>query len=57
MILLIVAMLLVLGIAGFLVPDTLVGAVMQIVLIGALVALGLKRIRAVSSQIRRFEVD
>ena len=51
------AMLLVLGVVGFLASYTLVGGVMQILLISALVVLGINRIRAVSSRIRRYEVD
>ena len=49
------AMLLVLGVVGFLASYTLVGGVMQILLISALV-LGINRIRAVSTQIRRSQV-
>ncbi len=52
----ILAMLLVLGVVGFLASYTLVGGVMQILLISALVALGINRIRAVSTQIRRSQV-
>jgi hypothetical protein len=51
------AMLLVLGVVGFLASYTLVGGVMQILLISALVVLGINRIRAVSTQIRRSQVD
>ena len=54
---LIFAMLLIMGAVGFLAPYTLVGGVIQILLISALVALGIKRIRAVSSHIRRYELD
>ena len=51
------AMLVVLGVVGFLASYTLVGGVMQILLISALVVLGVNRIRAVSTQIRRSQVD
>lgn len=54
---LIFAMLLILGVVGFLAPYTLVGGVMQIMLISALVVLGSNRIRAVSNHIRRYKVD
>jgi hypothetical protein len=47
------AMLLVLGVVGFLASYMLVGGVMQILLISALVVLGINRIRALSTQIRR----
>ena len=50
------AMLLVLGVVGFLASYTLVGGVMQILLISALVVLGINRIWAVSTQIRRSQV-
>ena len=50
------AMLVVLGVVSFLASYTLVGGVMQILLISALVALGINRIRAVSTQIRRSQV-
>jgi len=53
---LIFAMLLVLGVVGFLASYTLVGGVMQILLISALVVLGINRIRVVSTQIRRSQV-
>lgn len=56
MIWLIFAMLLVLGVVGFLVPYTLVGGVIQVLLISALVALGINRIRAVSNRMRRYQV-
>ena len=46
------AILLGVGVAGFFASSTLVGGV-----IGALVALGINRIRAVSSRIRRYQVD
>jgi hypothetical protein len=52
----ILAMLLVLGVVGFQASYTLVGGVMQILLISALVVLGINRIRAVSTQIRRSQV-
>ena len=51
------ATLLVLGVVGFLASYTLVGGVMQILLISALVVLGINRIWAVSTQIRRSQVD
>jgi len=50
------ATLLVLGVVGFLASYTLVGGVMQILLISALVVLGINRIWAVSTQIRRSQV-
>jgi len=53
---LIFAMLLVLGVVGFLVPYTLVGGVIQVLLISALVALGINRVRAVSNRMRRYQV-
>jgi len=49
-------MFLVLGVVGFLASYTLVGGVMQILLISALVVLGINRIRVVSTQIRRSQV-
>ena len=51
------AMLLVLGVVGFLASSTLVGGFLQFLLICALVVLGINRIRAVSTQIRRSQVD
>jgi hypothetical protein len=54
---LIFAMLLVLGTVGLLAPYTLIAGVIQILLIGALVAFGIQRIRAVSTRIRRYQVD
>jgi len=51
------AMLLIMGAVGFLASYTLVGAVIQILLISALVALGIHRIRAVSNRVRPYEVD
>ena len=54
---LIFAILLSVGVAGFFASSTLVGGVFQLLLIGALVTLGINRIRAVSSRIRRYEVD
>ena len=54
---LIFAMLLIMGVVGVLAPSTLLGGVFPILLIGALVALGINRIRAVSTQIRRYQVD
>ena len=53
---LIFAMLLIMGVVGFVAPYTLVGAVIQILLISALVVLGINRILAVSTQIRRYQV-
>jgi hypothetical protein len=54
----IIVMLLVVSAVGFLVPyTTLIGAVIQILLIGTLVALGIHRICAVSSRIRRYPVN
>ena len=50
------AMLLIMGAVGFLASYTLVGAVIQILVISALVVLGINRIRAVSTQIRRSQV-
>ena len=54
---LILAILLAVGVAGFFASSTLVGGVFQLLMIGALVALGINRIRAVSSRIRRYQVD
>jgi len=54
---LIFAILLFVGIAGFFASSTLIGGVFQLLLIGALVALGINRIRAVSSRMRRYQVD
>jgi len=54
---LIFAILLGVGVAGFLASSTLAGGVFQLLLISALVALGVNRIRAVSSRIRRYQVD
>jgi hypothetical protein len=51
------AILLSVGVAGFLTSSTLAGGVFQLLLISALVALGINRIRAVSSRIRRYQVD
>jgi hypothetical protein len=53
----ILAVLLGVGVVGFLASSTLVGGIFQLLLIGALVALGINRIRAVSSRIRRYQVD
>ena len=50
------AMLLVLGVVDFLASYMFVGGVMQILLISALVVLGINRIRAGSTQIRRTQV-
>ena len=54
---LIFAILLAVGAAGFFASSTLMGGVFQLILIGALVALGINRIRAVSGRMRRYEVD
>ena len=54
---LIFAILLAVGVVGFFASSTLIGGVFQLLLIGALVALGINRIRAVSSRMRRYEVD
>jgi hypothetical protein len=54
---LIFAVLLGVGVAGFFASSTLFGGVFQLILIGALVALGINRIRAVSTRIRRYQVD
>ncbi len=54
---LVFAMLLVLSVVGLLASYTFVGAVIQILLISALVALGIHRIRAVSNRVRPYEVD
>ncbi len=48
---LIVAMILIMGLVGLLGSYTLVGGVIQIILIGALMAIGINRIRAVSNRI------
>ena len=57
MIWLILAILLAVGVTGFFASSTLFGGVFQLLIIGALVALGINRIRAVSSRIRRYQVD
>lgn len=54
---LIFAMLLLMGIISFFTSYTMLGGGVQIVLIGALGVLGVKRIRAVSSRIRRYQTD
>jgi hypothetical protein len=50
------AMLLVLSVVGLFASYALVGAVIQILLISALVAFGIHRIYAVSNRIRRDQV-
>ena len=50
-------MLLMMGVVSFFTSYTMLGGGVQIVLIGALGALGVKRIGAVSSRIRRYQVD
>jgi hypothetical protein len=57
MLLVIFAMLLLMGVISFFTSYTMLGGAVQIVLIGALGALGVKRICAVSSRIRRYQVD
>ena len=57
MIWLILVILLAVGVAGFFASSTLFGGVVQLLMIGTLVALGINRIRAVSSRIRRYQVD
>ena len=57
MIWLIFTMLLVLGGAGLLASSALGAGVIQIMLISTLVALGIRRICAVSTRMRRYEVD
>jgi len=57
MIWLIFAILMAVGVAGFFASSTIFGGVFQLLLIGALMALGINRIRAVSSRIRRYQVD
>jgi hypothetical protein len=54
---LIFAILLGVGVAGFLASSTLAGGVFQLLLISTLLALGINRIRVVSSRMRRYEVD
>ena len=54
---LIFALLLIMGVVSFFTSYTVLGGGVQIVLIGALGALGVKRIGAVSSRIRRYQVD
>ena len=54
---LIFATLLVLGVVGLLGSYALGAGVIQILLISALVAFGIQRIRAVSTRMRRYEVD
>lgn len=54
---LIFTMLLVMGVISFFTSYTMLGGGVQIVLIGALGVLGVKRIGAVSSRIRRYQVD
>jgi len=51
------AMLLILGVVDLLASYTLIGAVIQILLISALVAFGINRICVVSNRIRRRQVD
>jgi len=51
------AMLLMMGIVSFFASYTMLGGGAQIVLIGALGALGIKRIGAVSRRIRRYRMD
>ena len=53
---LIFAMLSILGVVGILDFPTMIGGLIQITLISALVLLGINRIRAVSTQIRRSQV-
>ena len=57
MVWLVFALLLFLGMVGLFASYALVGAVIQILLISALVALGIQRIRAVSTRMRRSQVD
>lgn len=57
MIWLIFTMLLILGGAGLLASSAIGAGAIQILLIGTLVALGIRRIRAVSTRMRRYEVD
>ena len=54
---LIFAMLLIMGVVSFFTSYSMLGGGVQVVLIGALGALGVKRIRAVSSRMRRSQVD
>ena len=54
---LIFAMLLLLGAVGLLAPYALGAGVIQILLISALVAFGIQRIRAVSTRMRRYQID
>jgi len=53
MIWLIFTLLLVLGSGGLLAPDGMIGALIQVIITGALVLFGIYRIRATSSRIRR----
>ena len=54
---LIFALLLMMGVVSFFTSYTMLGGGVQIVLIGALGVLGVKRIRAVSNRIRRYQMD
>ena len=54
---LIFAVLLGVGVAGFLASSTVAGGVFQLLLISTLVALGINRIRVVSSRMQRYEAD
>ena len=54
---LIFTMFLVMGVISFFTSYAMLGGGVQIVLIGALGVLGVKRIGAVSSRIRRYQVD
>jgi hypothetical protein len=53
---LIFAMLSILGVVGILDSPTMIGGLIQITLISALVLVGINRLRAVSTQIRRSQV-
>lgn len=57
MIWLIFTMLLVLGGMGLVASSALGAAVIEILLISTLVVLGIQRIRAVSTRMRRYQVD
>jgi len=51
------AILLVLGLVSLLASYSLLGAALQILLIGILVVLGIRRMRAVTNRIREYRLD
>jgi hypothetical protein len=54
---LIFAMLLIMGVISFFTSYTMLGGGVQIVLIGALLVLGIQRMRAVRDRIRKYGLD